>query len=176
MEEEIGMGWFRRSPHLRRPAAGTVPQPAEQVYLAIMGLNRPDAPFRIRDARGEGADLVAEWKVEERQWATLFSASGMHQATRTLLRLDPVHHEVRSLDQVRAVEWGAGIGRLHGSITWGRGQINRTWSHITFGRKPGGGFGFVVQDRFSSKQVKEPIQEAVTAVGWTWRGVSFGGL
>lgn len=61
------MGWFRRSPNLRRPAAGTVPRPADQVHLAIMGLNRPDAPFRIRDARDERADLVAEWKIEERQ-------------------------------------------------------------------------------------------------------------
>jgi hypothetical protein len=150
------MGWFRGSPNLHRPDPGTVPQPADRVYLAIMGLNRPDVPFRIRDARDEGADLVAEWKIEE--------------------RLDPVRCEVRSVDQVRAVEWRAGIGHAEGSIMWGRGQLDRSYSRITFGRRPGGGFGFVVEDRFSSKQVKEPIQEAVTSAGWTWRGVSFGRL
>jgi hypothetical protein len=170
------MGWFRRSPNLHRPAAGTVPQPADRVYLAIMGLNRPDVPFRIRDARDEGADLVAEWKIEERRWAALFSAGGMHRVTRTLMRLDPVRCEVRSVDQVRAVEWRAGIGHAEGSIMWGRGQLDRSYSRITFGRRPGGGFGFVVEDRFSSKQVKEPIQEAVTSAGWTWRGASFGRL
>jgi hypothetical protein len=170
------MGWFRRTPKLRRPAAGVVPLPAEQVYRAIMGLNRPDVPFRIRDARDERADLVAEWKIEERRWAALFSAAGMHRVTRTLMRLDPVHHEVRSIDQVRAVEWRAGTGHATGSIMWGRGQIGRSYVRLTFGRRPGGGFGFVVEDRFSSKQVKEPIQGAVTAAGWTWRGVSFGAL
>jgi hypothetical protein len=170
------MGWFGRSANVRRPVTGSVPQSADQVRLAIMGLNRPDAPFRIRDARDERADLVAEWKIEERRWAALFSAAGMHRATRTLMRLDPVHHEVRSVDQVRAVEWRAGIGYATGSIMWGRGQIGHSYSRITFGRRPGGGFGFVVEDRFSSKQVKESIQGAVTAAGWTWRGVSFGGL
>lgn len=170
------MGWFRRSPKVCRPAAGTVPQPADQVYLAIMGLNRPDLPFRIRDARDEKADLVAEWKIEERQWSALFSAAGMRRTTRTLMRLDPVRCELRSVDQLRVVEWSAGIGHAQASIMWGRGQIYRTYIISTFGRKPGGGFGLTVQHRFSSKQVKETIQEAVTAAGWTWRGVSFGGL
>jgi hypothetical protein len=167
------VGWFRRSPKLCRPAAGAVPQPPEQVYRALMGLNSPDVPFRIRDARDERADLVAEWKIEEKRWAGLFHRAGMRRTTRTLMRLDPVRREVRSVDQLRAVEWAAGIGCLSGSITWGRGQINRTWWVSTACPKPGGGH-VVTQHRFSSKQVKEPIQQAVTAAGWTWRGVSVG--
>ena len=39
-----------------------------------------------------------------------------------------------------------------------------------------GGYGEVYRYKFSTGEIKTPLQDAVTAAGWTWRGVAFGRL
>lgn len=52
------MGLFDRLTGTKRPADGVVPRPAAEVRAALLGLNRPDVPYVIRDGRAEGVELV----------------------------------------------------------------------------------------------------------------------
>jgi hypothetical protein len=93
-----------------------------------------------------------------------------------LMRLDPDRPEVRAVDQEWSVEWRAGLPRLTLSAEAFRGQK----SEISFGTEYAfietTGAGQVYRYRFSTGELKPPLQEAVTSAGWTWRGVAFNKL
>lgn len=170
------MRLFDRIRHIYRPVEGVRPLSVEQVRRNILAMNDPDLPFIVCAGGADGLDLVADWKIEELGWANMFAAVNMRTVSRTLMRLRSEECEVRSVDQERSVEWRAGVGHFSGSIGRGRGQINRSWKHRSYGRREDGTFGKLSEVSFSTRQVKEPIQRVVLQAGWTWRGVSFSAL
>jgi hypothetical protein len=156
----------------RRPKPGTPVLPREEVYQRLMGLNRPTAPYRIVDGEAEGVDLVAEWRIVDAQWYEIFAKAGLEKVFRVFLTFDPEKHEVRALDKEYTLEWRTGVPSLSLSVKTFRGQKQS----IEFGKayaftetlRPG-----VVYDyRFDTRELKGPIQEAVTSAGWTYRGVA----
>lgn len=160
----------------RRPAAGVQALPADELYTRLLHLNRPGAPYRIIDGAPEHVDLVGEWKIVEAEWYELFAKAGISKVFRIFLKFDEGKSQVRALDREYGVAWKAGIPQLSITASGFRGQKQS----VEFGRayafsetlEP----GVVYNYRFDTREMKKPIQEAVTASGWTYRGVAFGRL
>lgn len=164
------MGFFDFFTSTRKPASGVPVLPAHAVREKLLAVNRPTAPFQIVDGSSDGVDLVAEWKVVDAQWYEIFAKAGLEKTFRVLMQLDAQKKEVRALDKELEVEWVAGIPRLSASVTAFRGQKQE----VSFGTAYAfteNGPGQVYNYRFSTKELKTPLQEAVTSSGWTYRGV-----
>ncbi|WP_029534817.1 hypothetical protein [Saccharopolyspora spinosa] len=163
--------WFTGT---KRPSGGVPPQSVEVVRAALLGVNSPDRPFMVRDGRSDGVDLVAEWKIADAHWYGYFG--NVTTINRTLMRLDPSKHEVRSLDQEWSVTWAGGTPRLTLATRYARGQINKKSCSATFMRDEQGKLVKESQRKFSTGELKPPLEEAVTGAGWTWRGLVIGKL
>jgi hypothetical protein len=160
----------------RRPASGTPAAQAGEVRGRLLGLNRPGAPFQIIDGHSEQVDLIAEWKIVDAQWYEIFAKAGLHKVFRVYMKLDPEKHDVWAMDREYSVEWRAGVPSLSAAASTFKGQQQS----IEFGKAyaftetlaPGQVYNY----RFDTRELKQPIQEIVTSLGWTYKGVAFGKL
>jgi hypothetical protein len=155
----------------RRPAASVPVLSPDLVKEKLLAVNRPTAPYRVIDGAADGVDLVAEWKVVDAQWHGIFEKAGYKKTFRILLKLDPQRHEVRAQDREFEVEWSAGVPKLSIAASGFKGQTQEvsfgTGYAFTEELKP----GLVYKYRFNTKEIKTPLQEAVTSTGWTYKGV-----
>lgn len=152
----------------RYPEDGVVPLAASDVRAALLALNGPDAPYRIRNAlTAEKADLVAEWRIPP-------SASRrLERTVKTRMLLVPERHEVRSVDEQWEVKRTGNpprwvVSRQHsvGQVNW----VERLW---TYEQGPDGRRQKVETFRFDSREIKDPLRAAALDAGWTWRGMMF---
>jgi hypothetical protein len=160
----------------KKPDKNTPVLPAEEVRQRLLALNRETAPYQIRDGSAEGVDLIAEWKIVDAKWYEIFAKANLTKIFRIYMKFDESKHEVRAKDEEYTVEWRAGVPSLSLSASKFSGQK----TSIEFGTayafteelKPGQVYNY----RFNTNEIKKPIQEAVTACGWTYKGVAFGKL
>ncbi|GMV34416.1 MAG: hypothetical protein DCC59_02120 [Chloroflexi bacterium] len=149
---------------------------AEETRAKILELNRDTAPYQIIDGAEKGADLIAEWKIVDARWYQVFAKANLTKVFRIYMKFDPAKHEVRAKDEEFTVTWNAGIPALSLSASKFQGQM----TSVEFGAayafteefKP----GMVYNYRFNTNEIKKPIQEAVAACGWRYKGVAFGKL
>ena len=161
---------------LRTPAPGTPPGEPAAVRRALMALDRPTAPYAVREARpGEDADLVAEWRVFEPAWAPVFERAGLAESLSILMWLRPAEREVRCLHWSRALRWRDGAAERSSGFKLTLGAT----ASVAFGVAPA--FvetlpdGTAIRYRFDATEVRRPLERAVTSQGWSWRGVGFDG-
>ncbi len=170
------MGFLDKLSSTKRPQPGTTVAPASQVRVALMSLNRPSAPYQIVDGTSERVDLIAEWKIVDAQWYEIFAKAGLSKVFRIYLKLDETNHAVRASDREYSVSWSAGVPSLSLSVTAFKGQQQSiqfgTAYAFTEELEPGQVYNY----RFDTREIKGPIQEAVTSCGWTYQGVAFGKL
>lgn len=92
------------------------------------------------------------------------------------MKFDPAKNEVRAKDEEYTVEWRAGVPSLSIAVSKFQGRLPPWSSAQTYAfteeLKP----GVVYNYRFSTNEIKKPIQEAVAASGWNYKGVAFGKL
>ncbi|HEY2981535.1 MAG TPA: hypothetical protein VGJ22_10165 [Anaerolineales bacterium] len=165
------MGLFGKKPDKNAPVLS-----ADEVKQRLLGLNRESAPWRILDGAADNVDLIAEWKIVDAQWYQIFAKANLTKVFRIYMKLDPAKHEVRAKDEEYTLEWTAGVPSLSISKTKFQGQM----TSVEFGAayafteefKP----GVVYNYRFNTNEIKKPIQEAVAACGWAYKGVAFGKL
>ncbi len=157
----------------RRPDRGTPVLTAKQVLARLKALNRRKVPWRVADGSDEGVDLIAEWRIADERWSEIFMEAGLRRVYKIHMRLDEAARQVRAQDRSYDVFWAAGVPTL----LLARGFRGQKWSKefeatYTFGE------GLQVEKesewRFETSEMKKPLQEAVTACGWTYRGVVFG--
>jgi hypothetical protein len=170
------MGLFDKLTGTKRPADGVAPRPAAEVRAVLLGLNRSDVPYVIRDGRAEGAELVAEWRMLEPAWQTFFARNQVSRVFQVRMRLVPEKNEVRSLDQQYEVTWVGGIPSLSISAQVQRGQVQTVSKQWTLGGGNDGGLEATETFSFDSSALENPLQDAVLSAGWTWRGVVTGEL
>ncbi|MEU7558811.1 hypothetical protein [Streptomyces eurythermus] len=140
----------------KRPGVGAVPLPAPEVRAALLALNGPDVPYRVRAASpGEKADLVAECRVP-RVGLTL----------KARMRLVPEKGEVRVLEE----RWE---NRTSGpaDAQYGRGHAPAVYRQWETSRDPGGREHRAEVFRFDTREMTDPLRDAVLGAGWVWRGV-----
>ncbi|MFD3941392.1 hypothetical protein [Streptomyces sp. NPDC058579] len=141
----------------RHPDARVVPRPSLELRAALLALNGPGVPFVVRDGTAKEGDLVADCRLPQlrvRLW--------------TRMRLDAAKHEVRAVDE----QWEAPLtGNTLGQRS--RGPANAVYR--VWGKEPGpDGRSRVVETfRFETRDMKDPLRQAVLDAGWTWRGVLF---
>ena len=152
------------------------PQPAEVVRAAILAVNRPTAPFQVRSGNAGEAELVAEWKIVDAGWYEIFAKAHLEKAFKVLMRLDEAAHEVRAVDQEWSVAWRAGIPNMSLAASTFRGQQTSIEFGQAYGFTEKLSVGEIYNYRFSTKELKEPLQKAIAANGWSWRPVAFGKL
>lgn len=170
------MGLFDMFSGTKRPPSGTPVLGADEVRARLMGLNRPTSPWQVVDGAADKVDFVAEWKIVDAQWYEIFGKAGLSKVFRIHMKLDPAKHEVRAMDQELTVEWSGGVPGLRMAVSSFKGQQ----TSVEFGTavafteevQP----GVVYKYKFSTGEIKKPIQEAITACGWTYKGVAFGKL
>jgi hypothetical protein len=170
------MGLFDWITGDRKPAAGVARQSPEALRGALLGLNRDSAPWQVRDGGPEGVDLVAEWKIVDAQWYEIFAKAGLSKVFRILIKFDADRGEVRTLDQEWTVEWRAGVPSLSLAASAFRGQKVEMSFGTAFAFREDLSYGKVYEYRFATKEIKGPLQEAVAAAGWGWKGVALGKL
>jgi hypothetical protein len=160
----------------KKPDKNTPVLSKEEVRQRLLGLNRETAPYQIRDGSAEGVDLVAEWKIVDAKWYEIFAKANLTKVFRIYMKFDDAKREVRAKDEEYTVEWRAGVPSLSVAASKFSGQK----TSIEFGTayafteelKP----GQVYKYRFNTNEIKKPIQEVVTACGWTYKGIAFGKL
>ncbi|MBE9375655.1 hypothetical protein IQ251_14475 [Saccharopolyspora sp. HNM0983] len=159
---------------IKRPDSDAPVLPADQVRAAILAINRPTAPFIIREGGDDEPDLIAEWRVVDAEWRQVFAKAGLTKAFRVKMRLDPDNAEVRAVDEEWAVKWAQGIPKFSAAAFRGR-KVEHQWSsQAAFTER--GELGVVYKYRFNPGEMKKPIKKAVTGSGWMWRGVAFAKL
>jgi hypothetical protein len=150
--------------------------PVQEVRAKIMELNRETAPYQIIDGAEKGVDLIAEWKIVDAKWYELFAKANITKVFRIYMKFDPAKNDVRAKDEEYTVEWRAGVPSLSIAVSKFQGQM----TSVEFGAayafteelKP----GLVYNYRFNTNEIKKPIQEAVAACGWNYKGLAFGKL
>ena len=160
----------------KRPPAGTPVLPKDQLIARLQDLNRPTAPYRLVDGRSEKVDLVAEWRIVEAQWYEIFAKAGLSKVFRIYLKCDEAAHEVRAMDREYALAWSAGVPKLTASASAFRGQMQSVEFGKAYAFTEKLETGEVYSYHFDTREIKKPIQEAVTGGGWTYKGVAFGKL
>ena len=119
---------------------------------------------------------MAEWRIVDAGWYEIFAKANLEKAFKVLMRLDEAAQEARSVDQEWSVEWRAGIPSLALAAEAFRGQQAEFSFGAAYAFTETGRPGKVYRYKFSTSEIKTPLQDAVTAAGWTWRGVAFGRL
>ncbi|MFH8617961.1 hypothetical protein ACH4E8_23250 [Streptomyces sp. NPDC017979] len=170
------MGLFDKLTGTKRPADGVPPRSADELGSALLGINRADVPYVVRDGRAEGADFVAEWRVLDPAWRTFFVGTQVSRVFQIRMRLVPEKNEVRSLDQQYEVTWVGDTPTLAIDASAQRGQMRTVSKEWTVGRNDDGGLQATETFSFDSSELKGPVQDAVLGAGWTWRGVISGKL
>lgn len=170
------MGMFDWLTGTKKPATGVVARTPEEVRESLLEVNRPTAPFLVRDGAPEEVDLVAEWKIVDASWNALFSRAGLEKVFKVLMRFDEEKSEIRAVDQEWKVEWVGETPRLSLSTEKFRGQKVEVSSGQGYAFTEQDRFGQVYRYKFKTGELKDPLKAATTRAGWVWRGVSFGKL
>ena len=155
----------------RRPGKGVEVLTKVEVLNKILKINRDTAPYKIEVCVKNGIDLVAEWKIVDAEWYGIFSKSSLKKVFKIQLRLDEEKKEVRALDREYSVAWTSGIPSLSLSAESFRGQKQEISFGSGYAFTENGEFGQVYNYKFSTKEIKSPIQDVVTSCGWTYKGV-----
>jgi hypothetical protein len=145
-----------------------------RVRAALLAVNRPDAPYAIREAaRAEAVDLVAEWRIGDVEWRALFANGGVTKTCKVLMRLDPASSEVRTIDLECPVTWNAGVPEVSASRVGGTGQFNEDVHASLCTVDERGRWTKLHGYRFRTQDIKEPLREATTRSGWVWHALMF---
>ncbi|KOG29631.1 hypothetical protein [Streptomyces resistomycificus] len=140
----------------QHPDSGVAPLSSGDVRAALLALNGPDVPYRVREALpAEKADLVAECQIPR---------VGVRLKTR--MRLVPDKQEVRFLDE-RWENRSAGNAQAQ----YGRGHAPAVYRQWETKEEPDGRRRKVESFRFDTREMTDPLREAVLGSGWTYRGM-----
>ena len=165
------MGLFGKKPDKNTPVLS-----ANEVKQRVLALNRQTAPYRIVDGSSEKVDLIAEWKIVDAKWYEIFAKAKLTKVFLIYMKFDEAKHEVRAKDEEYTVEWKAGVPSLSISAAKFQGQMASVEFGTAYAFTEDLAPGQVYKYRFSTNELKKPIQEAVAACGWTYKGVAFGKL
>ena len=171
------MGLFDALTGTKKPKSGTPVKPQADVKAALLAVNRDSAPFQVREAKPEEkCDLVVEWRIVDAKWYEIFAKAGLKSVFKIFLKFDDAKKEVRGVDQEWSVAWRAGVPSLSIAASAFRGQKTEVSFGTAYAFTEKLGYGQVYNYRFSTPEMKTPLQKAITDAGWTYRAVTFGKL
>ncbi|MFF8591417.1 hypothetical protein ACF061_08180 [Streptomyces sp. NPDC015220] len=150
----MGRLWNRLT-GTQHPEAGVAPLSAPEVRAALLALNGPTVPYRVRNASpAERADLVAECRVRR-----------VGVVLKTRMRLVPDKREVRVVEE----RWENRSDGQAGT-QYGRGHAPAVYRQWETEQGPDGRRRKVEVYRFDTREMTDPLRDAVLGAGWSWRG------
>lgn len=150
------MGLFDKLAGAKYSDSGVAALSTMEVRAALLPLNGPDVPYRVRNALpAEKADLVAECRILR-----------VGVALKTRMRLIPEKREVRFLDE----RWEKRSSD-HADAQYGRGHAPAVYRQWETKQGPAGRRRKVETCRFDTREMTDPLRNVVLGAGWTWRGV-----
>ncbi|WP_329191973.1 MULTISPECIES: hypothetical protein [unclassified Streptomyces] len=139
------------------PRPGVAARSAQEVRAALLSVSDRDGRFVVREGSPkEGADVVAE-----------FEYPALDVTLRIRMRLRPATHEVRVLEE--CWEPTADAARRQ----YGRGPADKVYRQWEIKSGVDGRRHKTETFRFSTQDMRNPLQRAVLDAGWIWRGVLF---
>lgn len=81
---------------------------------------------------------------------------------------------MRAQDREYEVSWRAGVPSLSISASGFKGQSTSIQFGTSYGFKENLSVGQQYEYFFKTAEIKTPIQEAVVACGWVYKGIAFG--
>lgn len=154
------------------PDSGVTPLPVMELRDALLAINGPDVPFVVRHAHSaDKADLVAEWQVREPVYGSSSSPKHVERKLKIRMRFVPLKREVLSVDEQWTVTWAGNPGVWAESREYSRGQVLEVSWRGGYERGPDGRRHKVETFRYDTRDMKNPLRDAVLGAGWTWRGV-----
>jgi hypothetical protein len=160
----------------KAPPPGVKRVSIAKLRTALLAVNRNTAPFKVRDGKAEGVDLVAEWRIVEARWYEIFAKAGIQRVFKVLMKFDPDTSQVRAMDQEWEVEWRAGVPTLSASARGFRGRVWEKSFESVYAFREDLSWGKVYSYRFDTNEIKRPLIEAARKAGWGWKPVAFGKL
>jgi hypothetical protein len=131
-----------------------------------LAINRPTAPFVVRLGSEGEAEWIAEWRIVDAGWYEIFARAHLTKAFKILMRLDEAAREVRAVDQEWSVEWRAGLPSLSLAESAFRGQKTDIEFGGAYGFTEQPGIGEIYKYRFTTAELKGPLQRVVARQGW----------
>jgi hypothetical protein len=165
------MGLFGKKAQENIPAMSV-----NEVRQRLLALNRDTAPYCIVDGTPDKADLIAEWKIVDAQWYEIFAKAKLEKVFRIYMKFDEAKHELHAKDEEFSVSWKAGVPSLAISVSKFQGQMTSVEFGTAYAFTEELTPGQVYKYRFNTNEIKKPIQDAVAACGWHYKGVAFGKL
>lgn len=167
----MGIFGFGRKSDKDAPVLST-----DEVRQRLLSLNRSTAPYQIIDGATQSVDLIAEWRIVDAKWYEIFAKANLTKVFRIYMKFDAAKHEVRAKDEEFTVEWRAGVPALTLAVSKFQGQMTSVEFGAAYAFTEQLAPGKVYNYRFNTNEIKKPIQEAVAACGWNYKGVAFGKL
>ncbi|MBP7775652.1 MAG: hypothetical protein KA371_00810 [Acidobacteria bacterium] len=160
--------------------AGTIEPPAgaaasigdRELRRRLLSLSEHGLPFTMREL--PNGDLMAEWRLVEAAWTSIFSRAGLRKSLTLHLRLG-ANGTVRVVESERAVSWSGGVGGALAAASWSR-PIR--FFHV----EAGSAYGVLYRGdawqidaaynyRYDAVEVKSPVVRTILEAGWTFRPV-----
>lgn len=82
----------------KRPAAGVSAKTSAEVRADLLAVNRPSAPFVVRDGAPENVDLVAEWRIVDARWYEIFAKAGLTK----VFKIRSMSRQAKSVRSIRS--------------------------------------------------------------------------
>lgn len=153
-----------------------MPATADEARARILALNSPELPF-VYEPTGDG--VVGRWNYANQTWATVLGAGSIDADYSLWVHLDGStaiwrFEETETIEQMGLSAGGDGIG-----LTYERSFFKGRKKQFRFnlgaalaakvtdrqGDRVGQTYGY----RFSTDEIKQPVIDALTAVGWSRR-------
>jgi hypothetical protein len=170
-----GAAWASSSP----AAPGVAPLAAADVAARLESINALDVPFRVERGERPG-EFFATWRYADAKWVDHARAHGLRRTFRIRMMLDESARVVRSTDYGASYDWS--VGGDGARIQWNSGLgivFFQTEQRRVFGLqldeqgrfRPELSYGY----KFDLQEMKNPLIDAVTRAGWTWRPTVWSG-
>lgn len=153
----------------RYPDSGVTAIPTTELQSALLALNGTGVPFSVREAAGSG--LLAEWRILEPAWGSGVSRRQVERTLKVWMRPLPTERVVRAMDEQWSVTRAGDPPTLTVGRERGRGPMRSIHKEWTYKKGPDGRRHKVETFSLDTRDMKNPLRDAVLESGWTWRGV-----
>lgn len=134
-------------------------------------LNRPDRPWEVRI---EGDSIIAYWKWMD---GAFFAPSEVDKQTKeytfTVTLTDKGTYKEQDTTKDKEKHIGIGVGKLSvgASLGGSKGKLNQKSFEIGLGRNNQTDETGLVDVKFNTTAVKQPIRDYLTSCGWKHAGL-----
>jgi len=147
----------------------------EELIAMLLESNRETAPFKIYDGSDEGVDLIAEWRIVDAEWQTIFAKAGKKKVFKIKMKLNDKKKQFRTKDEEYTVDWRNGIA----SMSLSKSKFKGKKMAIGKGKKKKVLFTETTEDNviyeysFNTEEMRNHIKEVVANSGWKYKEVIF---